>query len=89
MSFSGTNTNYNWRTMGTYVSGMNSKGWAFVVSGSRRWAEEAYFEGTDYSANSLFASIEKKFNEKHSLNFTAIYAQNYRGKKLTKYSRSY
>ncbi len=80
VSFSGTNTNYNWRTMGTYVSGMNSKGWAFVVSGSRRWAEEAYFEGTDYSANSLFASIEKKFNEKHSLNFTAIYAQNYRGK---------
>ena len=80
VSFSGTNTNYNWRTMGTYVSGMNSKGWAFVVSGSRRWAEEAYFEGTDNSANSLFASIEKKFNEKHSLNFTAIYAQNYRGK---------
>ena len=80
VSFSGTNTNYNWRTMGTYVSGMNSKGWAFVVSGSRRWAEEAYFEGTDNSANSLFASIEKKFNDNHSVNLTAIYAQNSRGK---------
>lgn len=80
ISFSGTNTNYNWRVMGTHASGMSSDGWAFVVSASRRWAQEAYFEGTDYSANSLFASVEKKFNEKHSLNFTSIYAQNYRGK---------
>jgi hypothetical protein len=80
ISFSGTNTNYSWRTMGTHASGMNSKGWAFVISASRRWAQEGYFEGTDYSANSLFASVEKKFNEKHSLNFTSIFAQNRRGK---------
>lgn len=80
ISFSGTNTNYSWRTMGTHASGMNSKGWAFVVSASRRWAEEGFFEGTDYSANSLFASVEKKFNDKHSLNFTSIYAENSRGK---------
>jgi len=80
VSFSGTNTNYSWRTMATHASGMNTKGWAFVVSGSRRWAEEGYFDGTDYSANSLFASVEKKFNDKHSLNFTSIYAQNRRGK---------
>ena len=46
----------------------------------RRWAKEGYFEGTDYAANSLFASVEKKFNDKHSLNFTSIYAQNSRGK---------
>jgi hypothetical protein len=80
ISFSGTNTNYSWRTMGTFASGMNTNGWAFVVSASRRWAEEGYFEGTDYGANSLFASVEKKFNDKHSLNFTSIYAQNSRGK---------
>lgn len=80
ISFSGTNTNYSWRSMGTYASGMNTDGWAFVVSASRRWAKEGYFEGTDYGANSLFASVEKKFNDKHSLNFTSIYAQNSRGK---------
>lgn len=80
ISFSGTNTNYSWRTMGTHASGMQTNGWAFVVSGSRRWAQEGYFEGTDYSANSLFASVEKKFNEKHSLNFTSIYAENSRGR---------
>ena len=80
VSFSSTNTNYSWRTMGTHASGMDSDGWAFVISGGRRWAQEGYFEGTDYSANSLFGSVEKKFNEKHSLNFTSIFAQNRRGK---------
>ncbi|WP_181369506.1 TonB-dependent receptor [Flavobacterium album] len=80
ISFSGTNTNYNWRAMATYASGMNANGWAYVVSGSRRWAVEGNFEGTDYSANSLFMSIEKKINDAHSINFTGIYAQNSRGK---------
>ncbi len=80
ISFSGTNTNYSWRTMATHASGMNKDGIAYVISASRRWAEEGYFDGTDYSANSFFASVEKKFNDKHSLNFTAIYAQNSRGK---------
>jgi hypothetical protein len=80
ISFSGTNTNYNWRAMATYASGMDGNGWAYVISASRRWAQEGYFEGTDYGANSFFASVEKKINDKHSLNFTSIYAQNSRGK---------
>jgi hypothetical protein len=80
VSFSGTNTNYSWRTMGTHASGMNKKGWAFVISASRRWAQEGFFDGTNYSANSFFASVEKKFNDKHSLNFTTIFAQNSRAK---------
>lgn len=80
ISFSGTNTNYTGRVMGTHVSGMDKDGWAFVISAARRWAQEGYFEGTDYAANSFFSSIEKKFNDHHSLNFTSIYAQNKRGK---------
>ena len=80
ITFSGTNSNYSWRAMATHASGLDKNGWAFVVSASRRWAQEGYFDGTDYGANSLFASVEKKFNDKHSLNFTSIYAQNSRGK---------
>ena len=80
ITFSGTNTNYNWRTMATYASGMNSDGWAYVVSAGRRWALEGIYEGTTYSANSFFASVEKRINDSHSLNLTAIYAQNSRGK---------
>ena len=80
ITYSGTNTNYSWRAMATHASGLNSKGWAYTLSASRRWAQEGYFDGTDYSANSLFASVEKKINEKHSLNLTSIFAQNSRGK---------
>ncbi|NBL65447.1 TonB-dependent receptor [Flavobacterium sp. NST-5] len=80
ISFSGTNTNYNWRSMITHASGMDKDGWAYVLSASKRWAEEGHFEGTDYDALSMFASVEKRFNANHSLNFTAIYAQNSRGK---------
>ena len=80
ISQSGTNTNYSWRTMITHNSGLIDNGWAYSISGSRRWAQEGYFTGSDYGANSFFASVEKRFNKKHSLNFTSIYAQNSRGK---------
>nr|WP_314866015.1 carboxypeptidase-like regulatory domain-containing protein [uncultured Flavobacterium sp.] len=62
ISFSGTNTNYQWRTMVTYASGMNEKGWAFVISAGKRYASEGYFEGTKYDANSFFTSVEKKIH---------------------------
>lgn len=80
LSFLNTNTNYSYRTMATHASGMNTEGWAYVVSAGRRWAQEGYFEGTNYSANSFFASVEKKINNHHSLNLTAILAKNKRGK---------
>lgn len=80
ITFSGTNTNYNWRTMATYASGMNSKGWAIVVSAGKRKAQEGYFEGTSYDGNSLFMSVEKKLNDYHSLNLSAFYTPNSRGK---------
>jgi hypothetical protein len=80
ISVAGTNTNYSGRLMGTIASGMRKDGWAYMISASRRFANEGYFEGTTYSANSFFASVEKKINNKHSLNFTSIYGQNNRGK---------
>jgi len=80
ISFSGTNTNYNWRTMATYASGMGNSGWAYVISAGKRWADEGHFEGTNYDANSFFFSIEKKLSARHSLNFTGFYTPNSRGK---------
>jgi hypothetical protein len=80
VSFSGTNTNYSWRAMATHASGLDADGFAYVISASRRWAQEGYFDGTDYDANSYFVSLEKQFGSNHSLNFTGIYAQNSRGK---------
>lgn len=77
---SAANTNYSARTLATYSSGLNNKGWAYSISASYRGAKEGHFEGTDYDAKSFFAAIEKKINNHHSLNFTGIYAQNKRGK---------
>ncbi|MCB9201794.1 MAG: carboxypeptidase-like regulatory domain-containing protein [Flavobacteriales bacterium] len=72
ISYSLTNRSYRNRIMATYASGMNKNGWAYVISGSRRWAEEGYFEGTFQDRYAYFASIEKKINDKHSLNLTAF-----------------
>ncbi|WP_278034526.1 TonB-dependent receptor [Flavobacterium nitratireducens] len=80
LTFSGTNTNYTWRAMATYASGMSNKGWAYVVSAGKRYAQEGYFHGTNYDANSLFFSIEKKLNDQHSLNILGFYTPNERGK---------
>lgn len=80
ISFAGSNTYYNYRAMATYASGFNANGFAYVVSASRRGANEGYFDGTNYSANSFFLAIEKRFNNKHNLNFTGIYAQSKRGR---------
>ena len=80
VSVAGTNTNYQGRLMGTTASGMRNDGWAYVVAASRRLAQEGYFEGTTYDANSFFASLERKLTDSNSLNFTTIYAQNRRGK---------
>jgi hypothetical protein len=57
--------------MATHASGINSSGLAYVVSAGKRWAQEGYFEGTNYDANSLY--VEKRLSERHSLNLTALY----------------
>lgn len=80
ITFSGTNTNYNWRMMATYASGMSNSGWAYVISAGKRYAKEGHFEGTTYDANSIFLSIEKKLNDQHSINITGFYTPNERGK---------
>jgi hypothetical protein len=66
--------------MGIFASGMNSSGWAFVVSAGKRYADEGYFEGTTYDGNSLFLSVEKKLNDSHSLNFTGFILQTVEGR---------
>lgn len=72
--------NYKNRIMLTASTGMMDNGWAVTFSGSRRWAEEGYVEGTFYDAWSYFLAIEKRINSKHSLNITAFGAYQNRGK---------
>ncbi|WP_313375370.1 carboxypeptidase regulatory-like domain-containing protein [Chishuiella sp.] len=72
LAYSNTNRSYNSRLMLTYNTGLLNNGWAFMFSVSKRWANEGIIQGTYYDAYSYFIGIEKKFNEKHTLNFTSF-----------------
>jgi hypothetical protein len=80
VTYSSSNRSYTNRLMASYSSGLVEGGWAYSFSLGRRWGNEGYQDATLYDANSFFASVEKKINDKHSLNFTSIYAPNRRGK---------
>jgi len=80
VSYASSNRSYVHRVMATYSTGIREDGWAMTFSGSRRSGIEGFNDGSSYDAYSLFASIEKKINKKHSINFTSIFAPNKRGK---------
>ena len=67
VSYAATNRTYRNRLMATHNTGLMKNGWAFSISGSGRFSQEGYVEGTYYSGASYFASIEKKINDKHSI----------------------
>ncbi len=62
---------YTNRVMLTYSTGLMDNNWAFTVSGSRRWGNEGYVEGTFYDGYSYFLGAEKKINSKHSISISA------------------
>ena len=80
ITYSSSNRSYTNRLMATYASGLLDGGWSYAFSIGRRWGDEGFQDGTFYDANSFFASVEKKINDKHSLNFVGIYTPNRRGK---------
>jgi len=80
ITYSSSNRSYTNRLMATYSSGLDDKGWAYSISMGRRWGNEGYQDASFYDSNSLFLSVEKILNDKHSFNLAAIYAPNRRGK---------
>ena len=80
ITYSSSNRSYTNRMMASYASGLVEGGWAYSMSLGRRWGNEGFQDGTFYDANSFFMSVEKLINDKHSINFTGIYAPNRRGK---------
>jgi hypothetical protein len=66
------NRNYTNRLMITHSTGVNSKGWAFSFSGSRRWADEGYADGTYYDGWSFFAAADKRVNSKNLLSLVVF-----------------
>ena len=72
INFAKSNRTYANRLMLTHSTGLNKKGWAFSFSGSRRWAEEGYADGTYFDGWSFFAGVDKRFNDRHLLSFVAF-----------------
>jgi hypothetical protein len=72
VSYASTNRAYRNRIMATYNTGMQKNGWAFSVSGSKRWAEEGYVDGTSFNAYAYYLGAEKRINDQHSISFSGF-----------------
>lgn len=79
-SYAKSNRTYTDRVMLTMNTGLMPGGWAVSMSGSRRWGQEGYFDGTFFDGYSYFLSVDKKINPKHALNLTFLGAPNKRGR---------
>tara|TARA_R110000796_G_scaffold250788_2_gene380549 strand:+ start:41272 stop:44001 length:2730 start_codon:yes stop_codon:yes gene_type:complete len=78
-SSSASNRTYGARVMATYTSAFENTGFAYSLSGSRRWAKQGYMNGTFYDAFSFFTALEYQFNTKNSIVLTGILASNRKG----------
>lgn len=65
-----TNSNYMLRAMLQYSTGLTKSGWAFSGTIIGRYAPEGVIEGTFYNSVGYSLSLQKVFNDKHSLNLT-------------------
>ncbi len=52
-------------------TGLSKKGWGMTLLGTRHWGD-GYVQGTDFTGYTWFASIGKKFNDRHALSFTGF-----------------
>lgn len=80
INYAASNRNYNNRFMITHSTGLSKNGWAFTLSGSRRWAGEGYVPGTYYEGWGYFAAIDKKLGQKQLLSLTVFGAPTENGR---------
>lgn len=72
LTYSAGNRSYNQRLMFIHSTGLVDDKWSLTVSGSKRWAQEGYVDGTFYDAYAYFIAAERKFNNRHSVSFTVF-----------------
>ena len=79
LSYAFSNRSYNHRATASIGTGEIGKGWYLMAAASGRYAGKGYTEGTFYQAYSYFLSLEKKINDKHSIDLTVFGAPSQRG----------
>jgi hypothetical protein len=80
VGYSLSNRNYTHRVNVYHGSGISKKGWAYVVAGSFRGADEGYVPGTYYNGYSYFLGLDKRFGQKHLLSLVAFGAPTENGR---------
>lgn len=66
-------------------TGMTKSGWAASILFSRNWGD-GYVQGTDFTSYTWFASVAKKFNDHHTLSFTAFGSPQVHGQRTSSYN---
>ncbi len=84
-----TNSNYMFRGLAQYATGMQKNGWALTITGIGRYAKEGIIEGTFYNSYGLFLSLEKKLNQHNSLTLTAFGGPTQRATASPTYNEAY
>ena len=74
------NRAYTHRFNFTHSSGVSKDGWAYTLSGSRRYADEGYVPGTYYNGWSYFAAVDKKVGNKQTFSLIAFGAPTENGR---------
>ncbi len=69
----------------TLSTGMSKTGWAATILGSRQWGD-GYVMGTDYEGYTWFASIAKRFGDRHSLSLTGFGTVQEHGQRNSSYN---
>lgn len=84
-----TNANYMLRAMMQYATGVNKHGWALTASVIGRYAPEGIIEGTFYNSVGYFLSLQKIFNDEHSINISTWGAPTQRATASATYEEAY
>lgn len=84
-----TNANYMLRAMMQYATGVNKHGWALTASVIGRYAPEGIVEGTFYNSVGYFLSLQKIFNDEHSINISTWGAPTQRATASATYEEAY
>ncbi|MCZ2225081.1 MAG: TonB-dependent receptor [Chitinophagales bacterium] len=74
------NRTYTHRLTFYHGTGINKKGWAFVVAGSFRGADEGYIPGSYYNGYSYFVGIDKRTGQKNLLSLSVFNAPTENGR---------
>ena len=67
-----TNSNYYVRGMALYSTGLSKSGWALTVGAIARYSDKGVQDGTFYNSAGYFLSLQKVFNDQHSIALTTF-----------------